>query len=65
MLETLADIAYYAGEQKYHSGDSRTDISEFIYWAFQFEKEHSETDWDAVDYILKIKKFAINELTNR
>jgi hypothetical protein len=58
ILETLADIAYIAGDKKYFSGDSRADINCFIYWANEFEKMNSKTDWDEVNYILAIEAFA-------
>jgi hypothetical protein len=58
MLETLADIAYIAGDMKYFSGDSRADINCFIYWANEFEKKNMKTNWDEVDYILAIEAFA-------
>ena len=44
LLETVADIAYSAGEAGYFSGDSRADVNEFIHWAKIFEKEHKRTD---------------------
>ncbi len=58
MLETLADIAYIAGDMKYFSGDSRADINCFISWANEFEKINAKTNWDEVDYILAIEAFA-------
>ena len=58
MLETLADIAYIAGDMKYFSGDSRADINCFIYWTNEFEKLNAKTNWDEVDYILAIEAFA-------
>lgn len=62
LLETVADIAYSAGEVGYFSGDSRADISEFIYWAKLFEKQHKNTDWDQVDYILTMQEFVDEKL---
>lgn len=44
LLETLADIAYIAGESKYFTGDSRADVNEFILWAREFEAHHRNTD---------------------
>jgi len=57
ILEAVADIAYTAGHKKYTSGDSRQDISDFIWWAEEFEKIHLNTDWGYEDYILKIDEF--------
>ncbi len=58
LLEAIADIAYFAGAAKYTSGDSRIDVSEFIFWAKQFEDINKEVDWDQRDYILEIEDFA-------
>ena len=62
ILETLADIAYIAGDMKYFSGDSRADINCFIYWATEFEKMNRKTDWDEVDYILAIEAFTESKI---
>ena len=62
LLETLADIAYIAGTQKYFSGDSRTDIKEFIWWAQQFEELNRNTNWNSEDYMLEIEKFVNQKL---
>jgi len=62
ILEAVADIAYTAGYKKYSSGDSRQDVSDFIWWAEEFEKTHLSTDWGEEDYILMIDKFARQKL---
>lgn len=62
LLEVLADIAYFAGYYKLSSGDSRNDISIFIYLAKQFEKQHENTCWEEVDYILSIDKFILENI---
>ena len=62
ILEAVADIAYTAGYKKYSSGDSRQDISDFIWWAEEFEKTHLSTDWGEVDYILTIDEFVRQKL---
>jgi hypothetical protein len=64
ILETVADISFIAGELKYFSGDSRADVSNFILWANQFEKENSYTNWDDANYILEIEKFAREKIEN-
>jgi hypothetical protein len=64
LLETVADIAYQSAQLKFYSGDSRSDISEFVRWAMQFEKLHSKTDWNENDYILSIEKFTIEKITD-
>ena len=58
LLETLADISYLAGNDKYYSADSRADINNFIWWAKQFEDLHKKTNWDSVDYMTTIEAFA-------
>ena len=57
LLETIADISFIAGENKFFSGDSRADIFSFILWANEFEKENSKTNWSEVDYRISIEKF--------
>ncbi|MCK6611522.1 MAG: hypothetical protein L6Q78_10830 [Bacteroidia bacterium] len=66
LLETLADISYIAGVKNYYSGSSREDISTFIWWAKEFQKIHSQTNWNEslLDYILTIEEYTekkINE----
>lgn len=62
LLETLADISYIAGYEKYYSGDSRADIREYIWWAEEFERIHANTNWDKLDYILTIDAFTENKI---
>lgn len=62
LFEAIADIAYIAGQEKYYSGDSRADMSSFIYWAKEFERLNENTDWDKQDYILAIEEFALKKL---
>ncbi|HBR21695.1 MAG TPA: hypothetical protein DD713_03895 [Nitrospiraceae bacterium] len=62
ITETVADIAYIAGYHKYYSGDSRSDISQYIQWAFEFERLHNHTDWQKADYMLLIEEFAENKI---
>lgn len=68
--EALSDISYIAGENKYHSGNSRQDVADFIEWAIEFEEINKNVEWDVdKDYIdtiiefasLKIKEFAPEE----
>ncbi|SDL85929.1 hypothetical protein SAMN04488090_2011 [Siphonobacter aquaeclarae] len=65
ILETLADISYYAGLEGYYSGDSRADISNFICWAREFEKIHQDTDWDVSNYMLAIEEYANIKITSK
>lgn len=62
LLETVADIAFIAGSCNYYSGDSRADISTFIWWAEEFEQSHVNTDWDEEDYMLAIEEFAFGKI---
>jgi hypothetical protein len=62
LLESVADIAYMAGNSRYYSGNSRIDISEFIYWAEEFEKKHKHTDWDQEDYLTEIISYTYSKL---
>ena len=62
LLETLADIAFTAGQYKYHNGDSREAISDFIQWAKEFEELHKATDWDSGDYIATVEAFAVAKM---
>jgi hypothetical protein len=64
LCEVVADIAFIAGAQKYHSGDSREDCRNFILWAQEFEAIHATTEWDtgSADYIADVQKFAEQKL---
>lgn len=62
LLETVADIAYYAGQIGYYSGNSREDILNFIFWAREFDKFHKDTNWDTSDYMLTIEKYTEDKL---
>lgn len=57
LFEAIADIAFIAGQKGFFSGDSRTDIGEFIKWAKEFEAIHEETNWDEIDYIDAVEAF--------
>ena len=67
MYETLADIAYFAGQFGYYSGNSRDDMQHFIFLAKKFEEAYKNTDWEdlkpeELDYMEAIEKFAMTEL---
>lgn len=64
ILETVADISYIAGEMKYFTGNSREDISSFIFWAKEFEEKHRKTDWNNYneDYILAITNYTESKI---
>jgi hypothetical protein len=57
LLETVSDIAYQAGETNYFSGNSRTDVADFILWAKEFEAIHAQTNWLEQDYLLAVREF--------
>lgn len=63
LLETVSDISFIAGEKNYFSGDSRADVSTFIFLAKEFQKENAKTNWDEVDYRTSIEIFAEKKLT--
>lgn len=65
LLETVADIAFIAGSSNYYSGDSRADISTFIWWAEEFEQSHVNTDWHDEDYMLAIEEFTIGRIEEK
>ena len=62
LLETVADISFIAGENKFFTGNSREDVSAFIHWASEFQKENSITNWNEVDYILSIEDFTLKKI---
>jgi hypothetical protein len=64
LLETLADISYIAGENRFFTGDSRQDISTFIFWAKEFQRINQNTDWYIVDYRLAVEEFTYQKLNN-
>lgn len=64
LLETVADISYAAGLNKYYSGDSRMDMSTFIKWAQEFQELHKNTDWTTCNYMLVIESYAEAKLRN-
>jgi hypothetical protein len=61
-METIAEIAYIAGEFQYYGGDSRKDIAEYFEWAEEFESarqvdpDGNET-YGGLDYISAIWDF--------
>ncbi len=63
LLETVADISYYAGHKGYYSGNSREDIATYIWWAKEFESFHKDTDWDKTDYMLTIEEYIENRIS--
>lgn len=64
IYETIADIAFYAGEYGYYSGDSRADMQTFIDLADKFEKKYAGVDWDEYEktYLEAVTDFTFAEL---
>jgi len=62
LFEAIADISFIAGQKGFFSGDSRTDIAEFITWAKEFEDMHEETNWDEIDYQEAVEAFTGHKL---
>ena len=62
LFESIADIAFMAGQRGFCSGDSRTDVAEFIQWGKEFESVHEDTDWDEMDYVETIEAFMNTKL---
>ena len=63
MQETIADIAYIAGQQGHYSGDSRADIHAYILWANEFEQdrwldESGNESYNGQDYMTAVQVFA-------
>ena len=56
LLETVADIAHLAGSMDHYSGDSRTDIAQYIAWAREFEQQFAGKPED--EYMEAVELFA-------
>lgn len=70
LLEAVADIAYLAGSDGYHSGDSRENIQNFIAWAKEFEAgrdktAEEESAYGGEDYMSAIHAFAASKLRGK
>ena len=58
LKEAIADVAFFAGQKGYYTGDSRADISYYIYLAEEFEKRYSDIEWGLdLDYIETMEDF--------
>ncbi len=62
LLETIADISYCAGQRGFFSGDSRADVSAFIWWAIEFENLYKNTNWDQEDNAQAVEAYAMDKL---
>lgn len=64
LMETVADIAYYAGEIGFYGGNSRKDMQDFIQWTKDFQDQYKDVDWNTTDlsYMLEVDKFSLKKL---
>lgn len=64
LYETIADIAYLAGQFGYYSGDSRADMNFFVSLAKEFEEKYKSIDWETsdLDYMTEVENFATLKL---
>lgn len=70
LLEAVADIAFLAGAQRYHSGDSREDVSQFIAWAREFETRREVSDdgeetYNGENYMIAIEEFSVSKFREK
>lgn len=70
IFETIADIAWQAGQCGYYSGDSRQDIQDFITWAHEFEAARVEGPEGAsyfgdMNYIVAIEEFTYRKINEQ
>lgn len=65
--ETIADIAFMAGQKQFYGGDARADIERFILWAKEFDKKFNEDlesgENQEDDYLEKIEKFTQDKIS--
>lgn len=65
--ESIAEIAYIAGQNGYGTEDSRVAIHNFVYWAKQFE-DHRTEDGDGnelyfgKDYMTAVEEFTLRKI---
>lgn len=65
LCEAVADIAFFAAKENYHTDDSREMVSQFILWAKEFEYLHRKVEWGVnfePDYIDSIYYFTIYKI---
>lgn len=62
LLETLFQITYEMGFQKFYSGNTMADMATAIEMAKRFEQEHKNTDWDNEDWLQAISDFTMKEI---
>ncbi len=62
LLETLFQITYEMGFQKFYSGNTMADMATAIEMAKRFEQEHKDTDWDQEDWLSATSEFIEEEI---
>ena len=62
LLETLFQITYEMGFQKFDSGNTMADMMAAIEMAQRFEREHKDTDWDQEDWLSATSEFIEEEI---
>lgn len=62
LLETLFQISYEMGFQKFYSGNTMADMMAAIEMAQRFEREHKDTDWDQEDWLSATSEFIEEEI---
>ena len=62
LLETLFQISYEMGFQKFYSGNTMADMATAINLAERFELEHKDTDWDQEDWLSATSEFIEEEI---
>ena len=62
LLETLFQITYEMGFQKFYSGNTMADMATAIDLAKRFEQEHKDTDWDQEDWLSATSEFIEEEI---
>ena len=63
IMEALADLAFIAGRNEYHTGDSRKDVEDLIQWAIEFEnlrKDNADgsVEYEGTEYMMAVENFA-------
>ena len=62
LLETLFQITYEMGFQKFYSGNTMADMATAIDIAKRFEQKHKDTDWDQEDWLSATSEFIEEEI---
>lgn len=65
--ESIAEIAYIAGQSGYSTEDSRTAIHNFVAWANEFERHRTEdADGNELyfgkDYMSAVEEFTLKKI---